>query len=265
MATANLIISAIGDRSVHSTWISGPERPDFDLFLIYYGDLSDFAKSDATFYVRRKGFKWEHIHFAIDRLGDALNAYERIWCPDDDIACDTANVNLLFEIFERYQLQLAQPAVSRGQFSFKGLAQRRGKILRYSPYVEVMCPIFTRSAIQKVQHTFLENRSGWGIDWIWPRHFAENQIAVIDKVGVHHTGQLGKGENYQNLASLGIDPAREFEDTVGRHGGFDRQILRRMLHGWLRMRSIKDPDDNRTVWKRIADEIRWLRLRRGAA
>jgi hypothetical protein len=261
----NLIICPIGDRSVHCGWIAGPVAANFDLFLLYYGDGPDTAVADARHYVRRKGFKFEHLHYAATEYADVLRQYQRIWCPDDDIACDTASINLLFDIFARYQLQLAQPAIAKGDLSFKGLAQRPGNILRYTPYVEVMCPIFTREAFFKVSDTFLDNRSGWGLDWVWPKRFSIDQMAIIDKVGIHHTGPLGKGEHYKNLAKLGIDPYRDFQQTVARHGGIDWTIHRRMLRGRVRMKRVKDPEDRRSLTQKIADQIRWLRLKRSAA
>ncbi|HEY2881939.1 MAG TPA: hypothetical protein VGJ15_05885, partial [Pirellulales bacterium] len=253
--TTNLVICPIGDRTVHRTWLAGPAKPNFDLFLIYFGDGPDTFATDAKYYVCRKGFKWEHIHFVATEHRETLAKYEHIWCPDDDVACDTAGVNLLFDIFKQYNLQLAQPAISHGDFSYKGLAQRPGNILRYSPYVEVMCPLFTRAALEKVQDTFTETRSGWGIDWVWPHRFCSQEVAVIDRVGVNHTGKLGQGENYKNLARLGIDPHREFQETVARHGGFDRNIHRRLLRGRLKMRRIKDPADRRSMNRRLVDYL----------
>lgn len=261
----NLIISPIGDRSVHRTWLAGPGKPNFDLFLLYYGNGPDDAARDAKYYVRRKGFKWEHLHYVAEEHAATLQQYDHIWCPDDDIACDTAGVNLLFELFERYQLQLAQPAIARGDFSFRGLTQQRGNILRYSPYVEVMCPIFTRDAFLKVKPTFLENRSGWGLDWIWPKLFQPREMAIIDKVGIHHTGPLGKGEHYKNLESLGINPYRDFDETVARHGGIDWRLHRGMLRGNLRMKRVRDTTDDRNWLTRIRDHIQWMRQKRSAA
>src|SRR5262249_1579889 len=152
--------------------------------------------------------------------------------------------------------QLAQPAISEGEFSFKSLAQVRGNLLRYSPYVEIMCPIFSRDAFFALKDTFLENRSGWGIDWVGPSRFAIDQIAIIDKVGVHHTGNLGKGLNYKLLAKLGIDPHRDFDEVVQRLGGFDRSIHRRMLRGRMRMKRIKDPEDRRSLGERFSDYLK---------
>lgn len=262
--TRNLILCPIGDRSQHRTWLSGPGKPNFDLFLFDYGSGTGPAKQDARYYIQRKGFKFEHLHFAATECADILAQYDRIWCPDDDIACDTAGVNRLFNIFEQYRLQLAQPAIARGDFSFKGLVQQQGKLLRYTPYVEVMCPIFTREAFRRVQDTFLENRSGWGLDWVWSKRFSVHEMAIIDKVGVHHTGPLGKGEHYKNLAKIGIDPFQDFRDTVARHGGIDWKVHRGMLRGRIRLKSIPDPEDHRTLVKRVGDYLRWLRLNRTA-
>lgn len=262
MEQKNLVICPTGDRSVHRTWLSGPGKPNFDLFLVYYGDGPDTAAADAKYFARCKGFKWELMHFAAEKYGETLRQYDRIWCPDDDIACDTDAVNQLFEIFKNYKLQLAQPAIAEGDFAFKSLVQQRGNLLRYSPYVEVMCPIFTYEAFFRVKDSFIENRSGWGLDWLWPRRFGPREIAIIDKIGVHHTGKLGKGENYKFLAKLGIDPNRDFKETVNRHGGIDWSLHRRLIRGRIRMKRIKDPDDRRTLAQRLSDYLHWRRLRR---
>ena len=44
----NLIISPIGDTSVHASWLSHPELRSFDLFLIYYGQADDFGRAKPT-------------------------------------------------------------------------------------------------------------------------------------------------------------------------------------------------------------------------
>ena len=171
MHDRNLIICTIGDKSCHRTWIAGPETPNFDLFLIYYGDGPDVAKADAQHYLRRKGFKFELLHHVAQEHRSTLANYDRIWCPDDDVACCTSDLNLLFDIFQRHGLQLAQPAVAEGDVSYRCLRQKRGNILRYTPFVEVMCPLFTRDAFFKLSTTFLESRSAWGLDWVWARQF----------------------------------------------------------------------------------------------
>jgi hypothetical protein len=237
----NLIISPVGDDSLHGTWLSGPASRTFDLFLIHYGKQPDFGRADATYYAQRRGFKWELMHYALAQHPDIFARYRTIWCPDHDIRVNTAGVNRLFDVFEHYHLQIAQPAIAAGEVSYKTLQQKPGVILRYSPYVEIMCPIFTRDAFRRVSHTFLENRSGWGIDWVWPRYFRPGEIAIIDAVGVEHTGKLMRGENYQRLAALGIDPRADFKGVITKYGGFSRRLHRQFVRGSTRLVTVPDP------------------------
>lgn len=247
----NLVISPIGDDSVHASWLVDRSARTFDLFLIHYGQLADFGRQDADHYLRRQGFKWELIDHVARHDRDVLERYDRIWCPDCDIRTDTTNINRLFELFAQYDLQLAQPAISAGEASYEFLRKRPGVVLRYSPYVECMCPLFTRDALFAVLPTFLESRSGWGLDWIWPRYFEACQIAVLDAVGVEHTGRLFRGESYQNLAKLGIDPGKEFDQVMARHGGFDRRLHRKLVRGRIKLPAIWEPGSRHHLAGRI--------------
>lgn len=252
---SNLIISPIGDSSVHRTWLSDPEARTFDVLLIYYGNQGDFGREDADHYLRRQGFKYELLALALAEMPEVLARYRNIWCPDNDIAADTASVNRLFALFEQYNLQLAQPAVAAGDVSYQTLRQRPGVILRYTPYVEVMCPLFTHAALLRVAPTFGENRSGWGLDWIWPRLFPPNALGIIDAVGVAHTGPLFCGEHYQKLAALGIDPQQDFQRVIRKYGGFNRRTHKRFVRGKVRLPAIWEPQAKRGFLSRAAERL----------
>lgn len=247
----NLVISPIGDDSVHASWLSNRAERTFDVFLIYYGNREGFGRQDADHYLGREGFKWELLDHAARQHRDILQRYDRIWCPDCDVRADTPAVNRLFELFDEYGLQLAQPAIVAGEVSYRFLRKRSGVVLRYSPFVECMCPLFTREALFTVLPTFLESRSGWGLDWIWPRYFEPCQIAVLDAVGVEHTGKLSRGESYQNLAKLGIDPREEFDRVMARHGGFNRWLHRRLVRGRIKLPAIIEPGFRASLHARI--------------
>lgn len=236
----HLVISPIGDESMHTSWFSDPARRNFDLFLIHYGERPDFGRDQADHYLSRKGFKWELLDHAIRERRELLARYDYIWCPDCDIRCDTSSINRLFELCERYQLQLAQPAIATGDVTYQFLRKRLGVVLRYTPFVEVMCPVFSREALFKVAPTFLESRSGWGLDLLWPRHFGRREMAVIDAVGVEHTGTLFRGENYHNLKRLGLDPGQEMHQIVARHGGFNRRLHRKLVRGRIRLPAVRE-------------------------
>jgi hypothetical protein len=235
----NLIISPIGDDSVHESWLSHPTERSFDLFLIHYGQRTDFGRRHADHYAQRQGFKWELLHWAVNEHGALVNQYQNVWLPDNDVRADTLSINRLFELFEHYGLQMAQPAISAGEVSYQLLRQHQDVILRYSPFVEIMCPLFTRRALARVAPTFLESRSGWGLDWLWTRFFEPHQVAIIDAVGVEHTGTLFGGENYQRLAKLGLNPQDDFARLAARHGGFKRRLHRRLVRGTIKLPEIR--------------------------
>jgi hypothetical protein len=246
----NLILSPIGDESVHRGWLSEANERGFDLFLIYYGDRADYGREDAHYYIKRKGFKWELVGHALEEHADVLDHYANIWIPDNDIRADTHTINRMFDLFDRYHLQLAQPAITRGEVSYQTFRQSPGVLLRYTPLVEVMCPLFTREALSRVAFSFEESRSGWGLDWLWPRYFLPREVAILDGAGVEHVGQLFRGENYRRLADLGIFPAEDFQRVIDRHGGFNRRLHRRLVRGRVRLPEIRDPAASHGLWSR---------------
>jgi hypothetical protein len=235
----NLVISPVGGRSRHRTWIGEPSRQQFDLFLIDYANPPAVDARDARYYVHRPGLKWELIASLADEHADTLGQYDAIWCPDDDIAADTATVNRLFELFHQHQLQLAQPAIASGQVSYRTLLRRPRTLLRYTPFVEVMCPIFSRQAFWKAVPTFLLSRSGWGIDWAWTKLFRQSEMAILDAAAVDHTGLRAASTFYRKLADQGISPMQEFRQVAESIGGIDWRLHRKFRKGHIRLPAVK--------------------------
>lgn len=238
---ANLVLVPAGDRSYHRNWLAGPDAPQFDLGVIYYGNAPGRYGEDGAYYFPRKGFKLELIASVLDEGPELLEQYDRIWLPDDDLRISTGEINLLFELFASHELKIAQPALGRGEVSYCNLRRRPGMLLRYTPFVEVMCPLFSSRALQEVRHTLRANRSGWGIDWLWTTHFHDGEMAIIDKVCVDHMRPLGTGEHYRFLASLGIHPGEDLRAILDAHG-IDRRLWKRMSRKYVPMRGIPDSE-----------------------
>lgn len=253
----NLVISTVGDNSKHATWLTGNEPRNFDLFLVYFGDKADYNFSGAEHTHRRKGFKFPLLDQVLTEYAPTVAGYERLWLPDDDIAADVATVNRMFDLFKQHRLQLAQPAISAGEVSYESLRQAPRTVLRYSPYVEVMCPMFTREALYKAKSLFLETQSGWGIDWVWSKWFAKGEVAILDACGVEHTGKLMRGDLYQKLKARGIDPYQEFDDCIARHGGINRRHHKKMLRGRMPMTRIPAPGQTLSLWEKATKPWRW--------
>jgi hypothetical protein len=252
----NLIISPVGEGSVHASWLSEKELRSFDVFLVNYSQLPDYGRAEADHYLSRRGFKWELIAHLAGMHRDVLERYDRIWCPDGDIRASTSTINRLFEVAEQFGLQLAQPAIASGEVSYRVLRPEPGAVLRYTPLVEIMCPLFSRQAFFQVLPTFRESRSGWGLDLLWPRRFAACQVAIVDAAGVEHTGQLFRGENYRNLKALGVDPGEEFDRIVARYGGFDRRLHRKLVRGRIKLPAARESRPRRrSLAARLLDAL----------
>ena len=244
----NLIIAAVGDESVHSSWLAGGSRT-FDVALVYFGDEPGRYAHQSDHYVARKGIKFSLLHDALtNELAAALPHYERVWMPDDDVAASAGQINHLFQLSEQYRLAICQPAIGRGDVSFEALRAHPGYLLRYSRFVEIMCPLFTREALRRVLPTFTANVSAWGIDWLWASMHGPEDLAVIDAVAVDHTRPLQSGGVHRRLAALGIDPDAEHRQLMAKHGIDNRRIHKAMCRGTARLRGIRL--DGRQAWTR---------------
>jgi hypothetical protein len=214
----NLVVLRAGDGSLHRQWLDAPHR-DFDLFISYYGSTPDRHREDADYYEARPGPKWPAIAELLEEHLPALGGYDAFWFPDDDLAASGAVIDRMFAFFRAYQLCLAQPALTRNSYyTWDTLLQDTRAHIRYTRFVEVMAPIFHRSALDVCRPTFTESRSGWGLDWIWPtlcRDAGLGRMAVLDATPVRHTRPVG-GELYRNHPDL--DPRSDAARLLRRYG-----------------------------------------------
>ena len=214
----NLIVLRAGDASLHREWIAGPQR-DFDLFISYYGATPDRWRADADFYEQRIGPKWPCLANVLSEHRQLIDRYDSIWLPDDDLSADMDGINRMFAFFCAHRLCLAQPALTRNSYhTWNTLLQDPDCHLRFTRFVEVMAPIFSRDALRACAPTFAESRSGWGLDWVWPT-LCEREgldgIAIIDATPVRHTRPVG-GELYKNHRDL--DPKADARRVVRKYG-----------------------------------------------
>jgi Protein of unknown function (DUF707) len=214
----NLVVLRAGDASLHREWIAGDAR-DFDLFISYYGSEPDRHAADADHYEARRGPKWPCIGELVETHRELIAGYDACWFPDDDLSVDTATINRMFAFFSAYRLNLAQPALTLDSFhTWDTLLLEPGCHLRYTGFVEVMAPIFSREALRVCAPTFMQSRSGWGLDWVWPslcRKARLDGIAVLDATPVWHTRPVG-GELYRNHPDL--DPRADAERVLRLYG-----------------------------------------------
>ena len=222
----NLLIVRAGDASQHPTWLGTPEaQRNFDLLVSYFGDTPGRFREGADHYHVMKGPRWP-AHVAIcAEMGEALARYERIGFACDDLEAPLVMWNDLFQTSTWYELDLAQPAVEG--HVIRGITKPvEGLLLRYTNYVEIMCPVFSRRAFDRLRGTFGESVSGWGLSHLWSRMlpYPEYRQAVIDAVRVRHKSPVRQGTLRPTLDALGIDPLVEMADVLRRHGVSEFQM-----------------------------------------
>jgi hypothetical protein len=224
-----LVMARAGNSSLHRKWLQGGER-NFDLYLSCYGDRPQEYAPDAEYLREKKSTKWPawHGHLLVDR--ELVANYDAVWFPDDDLLIDAAGISKMFDLFVSFDLAMAQPAMGLDSyFSHPILLRDTGYVLRFTNFVEVMAPVFSREALAMLHPTFLESRTGWGLDYLWPCLLSQGglgaKIAVIDAVSMTHTRPVGGGDIYQgevdpgaaDLARLsGLYPAANIDSKYQR-------------------------------------------------
>ena len=212
----NLVVVRAGDKSLHREWLDGTTR-DFDLFISYYGTTPGRHREDADLYEARPGPKWPCLAALLQERPDLVDRYQAFWFPDDDLSANGATIDRLFAFFRAYELCLAQPALTANSYAtWNTLFQDTRCHIRYTGFVEIMAPLFSRRALEVCARTFAESPSGWGLDWVWPtlcRRAGLGRIAIVDATPVRHTRPLG-GELYRNHPTMDprADAARILRD-----------------------------------------------------
>lgn len=188
-----LVISTVGDESLHHEWIQ--DNPIFDLVLIYYGNNEDIAKaySKQTPHVyMAKGEKYHLLKSLIESSPEFISQYSYIWLPDNDVSISTEQINQLFQTADTYDLSLCQPAM-RGYVSHAITVPKPNILLRYTNFVEVLAPLMNLETLMLLKDTFDKNYSGWGFDFLWPYmlDYPKDKIAIIDSIVMRHTKPIG--------------------------------------------------------------------------
>lgn len=221
----NLVVGVVGDTSLHRTWVNKANR-NFDLFLIYYGDKDDRYLKDAKYYDRAKGTKFVILDQILRKHGDIFSKYDAVFVPDDDIHMEANDIEIFLDVFHKYNLWLAQPSIV-GWYSLHMVLSNPDYVLRFTNWVEVMTPCFSRNALELCRDTFMENRSNWGIDYLWSKMlgYPTDKIAIVDKVAVVHTRPTFFGDTYHRNNTNYEIANRELNQVIEKHNLDTKKIV----------------------------------------
>jgi hypothetical protein len=251
----NLIIVRAGDQSLHPAWLADDNDRNWDIIVDYYGDRPDAFRDKGQTRIDCKGPKWPALSALMTGKHRELEAYDYVWFPDDDLVTDAASINRFFDICHEFALDLAQPSLTLDSIAghIVTLANRSFR-LRFTNFVEIMAPCFSRDFLKRCWPSFAANASGWGLDFLWPTWIEDPmKIAVIDEVSVRHTRT--RGAQYALVNRQGKTPEQELAELarkenlslvamtrggIGRDGGLcaiwnsgQKELIRKILAGYL--------------------------------
>ncbi|MCM1312415.1 MAG: DUF707 domain-containing protein [Roseburia sp.] len=199
----NCVISAVGKNSLHKMWTES--NGNFDLHLIVYDNSLEMFCNDAEYTCHIKGYKLKVIYKYLEANPQFKDTYDYFFFPDDDIRMNATNINALFEAMRRYNLKIAQPALRMSYYTWPHTLYNRYCKLRYTNFVEMMAPCFSRDALQKVLFTFNENETGWSTETHWSIliNASIRDMGIIDEVNVIHTRPIQSGQeiHHKELAA----------------------------------------------------------------
>lgn len=214
----NLVVVRAGRNSLHPRWLDAGAKRNWDLGVSLYDPQARFDDgADVT--ALREGGKWDGL-FDYFSQSDALDRYDYIWLPDDDLAVDSAGVDAMFDAMWRYELDIAQPSLTRDSYFTHFLfLSCPGFRLRYVNFIEIMAPCLKASLLAKVLDDFRGSMSGFGMDYVWARLSDEprDKAAILDEVSVRHTRPVGKVLR-DAMAARGLDPKADEQVIRARYG-----------------------------------------------
>ena len=215
----NLIVVRAGDASLHRRWVNDSRTRNFDLLVSYYGATPGRHAARADHYHAMRGPRWPAHDWLWRHRREVLDAYDHVAYVCDDVDADTRAWNLVFDLAAWFGLDLAQPAIV-GHVNHPVTAPVAGALLRYVDFVELMCPVFSRRALERCADTFGESVSGWGLDYLWRARlpWPAYKCAIVDRVRVAHVTPTRAGTLRPVLDALAVDPPAESAALLARRG-----------------------------------------------
>ena len=187
--TKNLVFSSVGDNTFFDLlWIN--KNMDYDIYVIYYGNnetIYETYKSKVKYIDKRKGSKFQNFKYFYDNNSDIIDKYDRFFILDDDIIFKVNDINNMFKISRKYNLDICGPSLSKkGKISHKSINTHKSNILlQYTNFVEVNTPLFNKESLTRLMKLLDYSLIGWGIDFLYIQCNGlekEKSYAIIHKI-----------------------------------------------------------------------------------
>jgi hypothetical protein len=207
--TRNLLFTSAGNNCIiDKYWIDNNRK--YDIFVCYYGNNPDKPLMKyADYYAERKGGKFQNFYFfwqqnpqqpirsesdiSIQTVNPNkkkfnIKDYDYYFIVDDDIIISTTDINRLFLVISSYNLDIIQPSFPIGKnsrISHEITVSQPELFMRYTNFIEVNTPVFSKSALEKCMKIYEPSLVGFGVDYLFLwflGHTKEDKYAIIDHI-----------------------------------------------------------------------------------
>ena len=186
----NLVFSSVGDKcDPLSYWLNERSIKTFDLCVCYFGDsdqMQDKLSAQCSYFFAHKGSKFQNFHWVYTNYRSIIDRYDRVFIVDDDIIISTRDINKLFEYQIMYDTWILQPSfLPASKISHPITRQVPGSDHRFTNFVEVNVPLFSKYAIDKCMEIYDPVLTGYGIDllFIWYLGYRPDKYMIVDSIG----------------------------------------------------------------------------------
>lgn len=231
----NLVFVSAGPSSAHLSWpkyIAESDR-NWDLFTNWYGEEAPPASLFGEYVAHQpRKHKLSSLYNVVASQPDLLD-YDNFWIPDDDVETSWKDVNRLFNIFVRTNLSLAQPALRIStdcHVNHLVTAQDPLYFLRYTSFVEIMCPLLSRELLEACLPMFNGTGQPYLVDHIMAgiEGRIPGKTAIIDDVAVTHSRPLATNYDFAPLLEEGERLSSMYFNMTDRYdviGGIMREKI----------------------------------------
>lgn len=183
-----LVVLQAGRGLPVNMWADAPGR-EWDLMVNYY-DAVGFHADLGDYVTFQKGTKFTSMWTLWKKFRSILQAYDHVLFLDDDVETTYQDLNRMFEMCRKHQLDLSQMSLSDASFTSWGALFSRSGMASPRPIsaVEIMMPVFSRKALELVAPSFGQSVSGFGLDLVWGKLVGDagGRIAILDEVQATH-------------------------------------------------------------------------------
>jgi len=206
-----LVMVRAGPESLHPLWLGEPGKRDFDILVSAYSPNAPRPQAPGVTYVDIPGWKVSGYRQTFDREWERISQYTHVALLDDDLETDAETISKCFRDGAALELDVWQPSLTHDSyFTYAAFLHNPAFKVRYTNFIEMMCPFFSRDALSRARGLF-----GLGyeaaIDLVWCKLWEDNRYrcAILDQVRVRHTRPVAALAHVNGFAD-----GKRYEDDI---------------------------------------------------